>query len=47
MYEHGEIIKNYLWDNFQIEVNIDEKGWEGVLLYHEEIENDLNSKRCT
>lgn len=38
---HGDVVKEYLRKNFQIAVDIDEYGWEGVLLYHEEIEEDI------
>lgn len=41
MKRHGEIITSYLWKNFRISVDIDENGWEGVLLYHEEIDRTL------
>ncbi len=41
MKRHGEIVENHLLDKFQILVEVDENGWEGVLLYHEEIEDDV------
>lgn len=41
MKRHGEIIVSYLWDNFQVSVDINESGWEGVLLHHEEIDRAL------
>ena len=28
MKRHGEIIKSYLWKNFQVSVDIDESDWE-------------------
>lgn len=41
MKRHGEIIVSYLWKNFQVSVGINESGWEGVLLHHEEIDQEL------
>lgn len=41
---HGEIITSYLWKNYQVTVDIDDSGWEGVLLYHEEIDRALIPK---
>jgi len=38
MKHHGKIIESYLWKNYHIAVDIDESGWEGVLLHHEEID---------
>ena len=43
---HGDIIEEYLRENFQITVEIDGYGWEGVLLYHEEIEEDIIPDGC-
>lgn len=42
---HGNVIEKYLHENYQIRVDIDEHGWEGVLLYHEEIEDDVIPKK--
>lgn len=38
---HGDMIEKYLQENFHITVDLDEHGWEGVLLYHEEVEEDV------
>ena len=45
MKRHGEIITSYLWNNFRISVDIDENGWEGVLLHHKEIDRALISEK--
>ena len=38
MKRHGENIESYLLENFHIMVDVNESGWEGVLLHHEEID---------
>lgn len=44
MKQHSEIIEKHLWNEFKITVEIEEGGWEGVMLYHEEIDSKLISK---
>lgn len=41
MRKHGEVFESHLLEKFQISVDVDENGWESVVLYHEEIEEGL------
>src|SRR5690625_2109934 len=44
MKHHGKIIEGALWKNHHSAVDIDESGWEGVLLHHEEIDRAFISE---
>ena len=39
--KHGTLFEWYLINKYNISVEIDDSGWEGVLLHHAEIDNDL------